>query len=323
MSKSDKLKEFINSFASFIDEIEDEYKTEIKGLNGEIQNLKEIITESQKSIETKIVEQEKRDEKMFEWLQKIFSNTDKNFAELQKENRHLRAEIESKNLDIINLEKEVSKIKHNNQELSKSIELNNEKIEQLNTQIQSKQNSINTLETDKKQLEDYYNKCQQNYNDLKISLTQQQSNLETYKEVFENKKLLNLLNSILANPALEIYRETKGIIDSSPQSLFNLISNLTTPKVFVSSYYDDLTEYKKTHQSEMSKEEIEFYKAINDYFGNDVILIPEKNKIDRFDKAKHRGINRDGKITLKGDNNAIILIPADTTNNDKIKVSVE
>ena len=145
--------------------------------------------------------------------------------------------------------------------------------------------------------------------------------LKDFKSVFEDEKIINLLNAIFKCPALEEFRKAKKIIDNKPSSILNLILLLNSPKSFIDSYYNFLVEFKKLNQKGISDEEENFYVAINEYFEKEVIIEPKQRKITgEFDKLKHRGINGEycGEI-----DDGIILIPSDCTKENKIKVKLK
>jgi len=145
-------------------------------------------------------------------------------------------------------------------------------------------------------------------------------NLKSFESSIKSPKLMTLLNTLLENSALSAYRKESTIVDDSAKSIYNLLLKLSTGQIFVKSYYETLVEYKKENQKEMSREEVAFYEAINQFFGEDIIENSSKTKVDgKFDKSKHRGINNEKEGTF---DSGIILIPSDTTNNDKIKVKL-
>ena len=324
-SSENRVEEKVISLENTLKDNVDNLEKKITILETQIQNnsqnvvklLKDDIENSFKSLnsflEEDIKKREKREDEMLKWLKNIFLNTGETLKELQNK-------IDEQSQKIVELEKQITETEGENKQLLDSIELKDKEITKQEKKIDKYKNEIKSLQDDKAQLEKYFDSCKDKNSSLEEKLEEEKENLLNYKEVFESEKLLNLLNSIINNPALSIYRKNKKIEDNSPKSLFNLISQLATPKVFVNSYYNDLVEYKKGNRSEMSEEEIKFYKAVNDYFGEDVIDIPVSKRIDKFDKAKHIGMKENGKLTMDRNDNAIILIPSDKTNNDKIRV---
>jgi chromosome segregation ATPase len=302
----DQVKRLKNSFKDKVDSLENKIQNNVEN---DFKTLKTFLEED-------IKKRNKKEDEMLEWLKNIFSNTGKTLKELQNK-------VDEQSQKITELEKKMTETEGKNKQLLDSIELKEKKITKQEEEIDRYKNDIKNIQDEKTQLKRYFDSCKEKNSSLEEKLEDEKKNLFDYKKVFENEKLLNLLNSILANPALSTYRKYKKIEDHSPQSLFNLISKLATSKVFIGSYYDDLVNYKKNNHSEMSEEEIKFYKAVNDYFGEEVIDIPDSKRIEKFDKAKHIGMKENGKLTMDGSNNAIILIPADTTNNDKMKVAVK
>jgi len=145
--------------------------------------------------------------------------------------------------------------------------------------------------------------------------------LQSLKDTFMSDKVMNLLDSVLNNHTLAKYREENKIVGKDSNSILNLLLNLSNPQIFVKSYYKILVEFKKENQEVMGDDEVAFYEAINKYFGEEVIVNPSKKLEERsFDKKIHRGINLESIATII---EKIILIPSDTTNNDKIKVKVK
>jgi len=204
-----------------------------------------------------------------------------------------------------------------------------EKLDSLIKEIQNKKDlNYSQFEKEKKELEEINKRLQDDLKSKKEKLAEcenQKNNLSPlldYKKVFEeDDKLMELLDSLLKNPTLKEYKEKNEITDKTPKSIKNLLLKLTTSQIFINSYYDDLVEYKKENQTIMSDEEIRFYKAINNYFEDEIIIHPSTKTTDKsFSRSLHRGINGEqaGEI-----DNGIILIPADKIDNEKIKVKLK
>ena len=120
----------------------------------------------------------------------------------------------------------------------------------------------------------------------------------------------------MANKTLDKYRQETQIIDDSINSIYNLISHLGNKKEFIRSYIEFVRDYKVNNHDIMSKEEREFYQAINNYYDEEVIHIPSSDTVDEFDKSMHRGMKL-GKTSLEtrtSDKNLVILIPSDIDN---------
>ena len=204
-----------------------------------------------------------------------------------------------------------------------------EKLDSLIKEIQNKKDlNYSQFEKEKKELEEINKRLQDDLKSKKEKLAEcenQKNNLSPlldYKKVFEeDDKLMELLDSLLKNPTLKEYKEKNEITDKTTKSIKNLLLKLTTSQIFINSYYDDLVEYKKENQTIMSDEEIRFYKAINNYFEDEIIIHPSTKTTDKsFSRSLHRGINGEqaGEI-----DNGIILIPADKIDNEKIKVKLK
>jgi len=158
-------------------------------------------------------------------------------------------------------------------------------------------------------------------NDIESQKEVLEKELNDFKSSFEKKEILNLLNAILECPALEAFRSAKGIKDKKPNSILSLILILNSPKVFIDSYYNYLLKYKQSNQEGITEDEINFYTAINQYFGNETIRDCKTTKVTgTFTKDIHRGIKGETGGEIE---NGIILIPGDVTGENKIKVKLK
>jgi len=269
----------------------------------------EILDEKLKSFETKIAEK-------FDNLNKNFKSEEE-FNRLNEENIILKEKLNSLTEDFNNLKDELNQYKTTIKNLEQNLYEKEEEIKEKNKKLEK-------LEKDFKSLQSYSEKLEKerdNYKEEVINLKEQldicnsnfekekleKNNLKLEVDSVKSQKEFKLLKALLNNPALEQYREKYNIKNEDLISLFNLNRFLASPRVFVNSYYDYLVEYKKVNQSEMDDREIEFYKAVNEYFNEEIIKDIKKFEEGSFDKSKHRGINNETRGEISDDK--IVLIP--------------
>ncbi len=284
----------------------------------------EIMKHIENIIDIFVKDKDKRfkelDENLSKKIDKIDSSIDSMFSYLKDDAKNARDEAkkaidektEAENLSnkkFQDVQSEVSSLNTKNSKLD-------EEIKELRKSHKDKEADIATLKREKGETEETLSKRTSELNSNKLKI----ETLQPFEDVFHEKKLAKLLRTILDNPALENYRDKESIKDTSAQSIFNLVKHLSSAKVFISSYYDNLVEYKKKNQDEMRDEETDFYEALNHYFGDEYIKSIQKKEDRGFDKACHRGIKGESNGEI---DDGIILIPADTTNNDKIKVKIK
>lgn len=224
-------------------------------------------------------------------------------------------------VDIKDLSEKNTHLQIKNSSLSKEVNESNQKIDNLNIEIKDLKTTIQNLEYEKdKQVKDI-DKLRQDNNDIKEKYDKNVKALKDFENIFYNEKLIKLLEAILNNSALQIYKDEIDIDGKNPKSIYNLLQRVLSPKLFIDSYYDSLKEYKKTYQNKMDDNEIKFYQVVNEYFSEEVILDFNKKIIDEdFDKSKHKGINNEKKGEI---DSGIVLIPADTINHDKVIVKLK
>ena len=238
-------------------------------------------------------------------LQTKLENKEYEIKDLKDELNTKKDILQKKEVDINNLESEISNLKKSKEEetiakenIERELNDKNEEIENLKNYSQTLQNKLLEYENKIKELE----------------------GLKEYKEAFEDEKLQNLLDTILNNETLIRFREENGIIDKSPKSILNLVKFLNDDSSFVNFIYDYIVEYKKENQTEMSDNEIAFYKAVNNYFNKDVFFnIYKRVQEDRFDKSIHRGIG--GEIRAELSDDRLVLVPS--VNDSKMRVKVK
>jgi DNA repair exonuclease SbcCD ATPase subunit len=268
-------------------ELKSDIRKELTELKSDNKNLKEALEESVK------IQLSSMREELAELKSKKISN-------LENENKNIQKEINKKDILIIDLQKEIKSYKDEVMKLKELTELKSKKI--------------SNLENENKNLQSKLKECKDEISELE--------KLREYKEVFEDEKLNNLLNAILKNNALVKFREDNNIKDISPKSIMNLVKFLKDERVFVNSIYNYILEYKRENQTEMSDEEIEFYNAVNDYFGKEVFFNIYKHvKEDKFDKSIHRGINGETRGELSDDK--LVLIPSSNVDGIKMKVKMK
>jgi septal ring factor EnvC (AmiA/AmiB activator) len=271
------------------------------------------IKKKEKSIEKilenrfNMVEQHINDN--FEYLKNEKIKVDKELSEVKKTLEEKREENSSFKSDKKQFESKLENLQSDKVLVDKNLSETKESLK-------SKEEENNTLTEENKELKSSLNEKE---NELKET-TKEIKKLEQFESSIKSPKLMTLLNTLLVNPALGKHREKSAIVDDSAQSILNLLLKLSTGQIFVKSYYETLVEYKKENQKVMSSEEVAFYEAINDFFGEEIIKNPNITKVEgKFDKSKHRGINNEKEGTI---DSGIVLIPSDTTNNDKIKVKL-
>jgi chromosome segregation ATPase len=280
---------FENIKAFFVDSINNNLKKTLESVNSQLSSINEELTEL-KSVNSQLSSIR---EELAELKSKKISN-------LENENKNLQKEINKKDILIIDLQKEIKSYKDEVMKLKELTELKSKKI--------------SNLENENKNLQSILKECKNEISELE--------KLREYKEVFEDEKLNNLLNAILKNNALVKFREDNNIKDISPKSIMNLVKFLKDERVFVNSIYNYILEYKRENQTEMSDEEIEFYNAVNDYFGKEVFFNIYKHvKEDKFDKSIHRGINGETRGELSDDK--LVLIPSSNVDGIKMKVKMK
>jgi chromosome segregation ATPase len=258
-------------------------------------------------------------EKIDEKVESMFENIKAFFVD--SINNNLKKTLESVNSQLSSINEELTELKSVNSQLS-SIREELTELKSVNSQLSSireelaelKSKKISNLENENKNLQSKLKECKDEISELE--------KLREYKEVFEDEKLNNLLNAILKNNALVKFREDNNIKDISPKSIMNLVKFLKDERVFVNSIYNYILEYKRENQTEMSDEEIEFYNAVNDYFGKEVFFNIYKHvKEDKFDKSIHRGINGETRGELSDDK--LVLIPSSNVDGIKMKVKMK
>jgi len=256
-------------------------------------------TKELKALETKIDESQKSIKKIldnnFEYSKNEVKESEKKKVEAEEKLKEKEKRVEE--LKVINKQQasEVTNFKDELAEKQKESKKYEEALTKKSLLIKEKEDEVKEINEELKEL-------------------------KSFESSIKTPKLMTLLNTLLENSALSTYRKKSAIVDDSSESIYNLLLKLSTGQIFVKSYYESLVEYKKENQKEMSSKEVVFYEAINSFFGEEIIENPSKTKIDgKFDKSKHRGINNEKEGTL---DNGMVLIPSDTTNNDKIKVKL-
>jgi len=341
MANEKKLKK---SFSKMLETLFEDFEEEIVDKITKVdKKIKEIEENIQNYVKVKISDDIKNITKEFnEKIEKL----QENYNQLQSTNNKKLTE----KIDQLEKEKKELEEKHKNLEITKT-ELNtkignltqnlkqesgyktkyeevNKNYNELKTKIEEIQKSKDNLEKEKKELEETNKRLQDDLKSKKEKLAECEnqkndlSPLLDYKKVFEeDDKLMDLLDSLLKNPTLKEYKEKNEITDKTPKSIKNLLLKLSTPQIFINSYYEDLVKYKKENPTIMSDEEVRFYNAINNYFGDEIIIYPSTKTTDKsFSRSLHRGI--DGETSGEIDN-GIILIPADKIDNEKIKVKLK
>ena len=279
-----KIKDFLKG-----DEVMGGVKTNLTNLETTINTLSSQQDETIKQVKG-----------MFEFYKDDVVTAKKELDNIKKKNTslddELKACIKSKD-ELKEVEKEVEKRKLEIEELEKRLKESQEKLKKTLKESQEEAKKKDSI-----------------IDELKVKL-------KDIQDTFIQPKLLKLLETVLANPTLEKFRNKTGITDKTPSSSYQLLIKLCDAQSFVDSYYEDLKEYKKSNQDKMCDKEIEFYKMINEYFSKEIILNPDVTTIeDSFDKSKHKGVNNE----LNGEiDNGIVLIPADTINHDKIIVKLK
>jgi len=206
------------------------------------------------------------------------------------------------------IEDELNSLKDETTKQIADLQLNYSNSQKEKEKIEDELNSLKDETT--KQIADLqlnYSKC-----------LKEKEKIEDELNSLKDEKVLKLLRILLKNEALKSYKEKNDIKDESLKSLINLTKLLHSPKGFINSYLNDLREYKKENQTEMSDNEIEFYKAVNEYFGEDIIKDIYKIEKSEFDKMKHRGINGETRGEISAD--GIVLIPTHGDSKMRIKL---
>jgi len=255
---------------------------------------------------------EKKQTELESELDTFKSDKDKTDRELTETKKSLK----NKKEENTSLEKEKEELNSELKNLKSDKKIVDKKLSETEKFLKEKNKENNSLEEEKIALNNFLKEKEDEVKEINKELNK----LKSFESSIKTPKLMILLNALLKNQALAQYREKSAIVDDSAESIYNLLLKLSTGQIFVKSYYESLVEYKKKNQKEMSSEEIAFYKAINSFFEKEIIENLTETKIEgKFDKSKHRGINNEKEGTL---DNGIILIPSDTTNNDKIKVKL-
>jgi DNA repair exonuclease SbcCD ATPase subunit len=284
----DTLRKTVLDSSTTISEILQYLQNEVKDIKGENSKLKDSNTKLK--IKTSNLETEKSG----------------------LEQAHSKLKTEKDDLDKIHseLDKAHSKLKDSNTKLKI-------KTSNLETEKSGLEQAHSELKTEKDDLEQAHFELKNENNALQDKVL----SLSSWKLVFNNEKIVCLLEAILNCPALKQYCKDMKLTDSNiPQSVYNLLLKLGSAKLFIDSYYKSMVEYKKTNQEPpITDDEIKFYAAINNFFGEKVIKNHDQKQVQgSFDKAKHAGLNLEGQGSIV--DNAI-LIPADATGN-QIKVKL-
>jgi len=312
-----------------IEKVTENLKEVTENLKEVTENLKENTKPKKKKKDILKLVEEKIDEKFkqFETLLKNLQNNDE-LEELKKDNEKLQNKLKNCNfyknknkaLDENNkkLLEDNQNLKNENESLKfwqkKAEYLENEKT-QLSSELSKLEKQLNTQKIEIK------NSFKQQIENLNSEIKEKNIELEGLKNIIFTDKFNQLFSTILNNETLLEYRKKYNVVDNSIYSAIYLFRNLCNARTFINSFYDDLVEYKKSHQTPLSDNEVEFYKAINEYFDEEIIKNPTQKVYDgSFERDIHRGINneRDGEI-----DEGIILIPAMKVDNKKMKVKLK
>jgi len=286
-------------FAKILDILINNKKTSERDLSDKIDKNTSLVNDVKEYLKNEVKEINELKENEIKTLNSKIATKDSDLQNKNKQIEDTTSKLNKIEHDCSSLEQDKSRIEAENQSAKIKIGTLKNEIATKDSDLQNKNKEISELETTIDKLE---------------------NTLKDYDKVFKSDKIISLLTNLLNNPALKNYRNKEGIEDDSPKSIYNLLLKLKSAKYFIDSYYDILVEYKKDNQEIMNDNEIEFYKSINKYFNDEVILNPSAITIEgKFTKIKHRDINNE----IEGPENAIILIPADKYNNDKIKVEVK
>jgi chromosome segregation ATPase len=289
-----------------LEDLEEKLEKNIKSVNEEIDKKVESMFGNIKAFFVDLINKNLKE--TLESVNSQLSSINEELTELKSDNKNLKETLESFNIQLSSMKKELAELK------SKKISNLENENENLQKEIKSCKNEVMKLKDDVKNLQSKLKECKNEISELE--------KLREYKEVFEDEKLNNLLNAILKNNALVKFREDNNIKDISPKSIMNLVKFLKDERVFVNSIYNYILEYKRENQTEMSDEEIEFYNAVNDYFGKEVFFNIYKHvKEDKFDKSIHRGINGETRGELSDDK--LVLIPSSNVDGIKMKVKMK
>jgi len=321
MAKKVKFKSLKKAIRSIIEDSVREIVDEI--LDERLQFLEAKIDEKFDNLDRNF-----KSEEEFNRIKEENSVLNERLSNLEKENREYKERLNNLEKNINNLKDELNQSRKTIEDLNRKIREKEKELEEKNRDLEKLNQELEQLKIYSGELEKENRKNEEKINNLNEELVNCNSNLYKEKEEKEilkseidklkSQKEFKLLKALLNNPALKDYREKYNIKGEDLISLFNLNRFLSSPRVFINSYYDYLVEYKKANPYEMDDREIEFYKAVNEYFNEEVIKDIKKFEEGSFDKTKHRGINNETRGEISDDK--IVLIPTHLDSKMRVKL---